>query len=186
MAALPVGSRVWSDLLANEAFVAGFWGWLLAQVGSWVGGARPRVGARRSATDPARLGACPQVGKIFTYRFTHGKWRLRALLDSGGMPSSHSSLCVGVTTSVALQHGFRSSAFALGLAFSLIVMYDAAGVRRHAGKQAEVLNKLLSSAQDLDLGTEQLKEVLGHTPLQVVMGCLLGIVTACVVHVRLF
>lgn len=122
---------------------------------------------------------------MFTYRITHGKWRFRALLDSGGMPSSHSSLCVGVTTSIALTQGFSSSAFATALAFSLIVMYDAAGVRRHAGKQAQILNKIILSSQDeFGTGTEQLKEVLGHTPLQVFAGCVLGIVTGCVVHAK--
>jgi len=159
MAALPGGGQVWSELVANEAFVAGFWAWLVAQ-----------------------------VGKVFTYRITSGKWRLRAVMDSGGMPSSHSSLCVGVTTSVGLSQGFAHPAFAVGLAFSLIVMYDAAGVRRHAGKQAAVLNKLLSSSEnlvDLDLAGEQLKEVLGHTPLQVLCGLLLGVATACAVHARL-
>jgi len=84
-----------------------------------------------------------QSGKIFTYRARKGKWRLRACLDSGGMPSSHSSLCMGVTTAVGMLHGFASSLFAMSLAFSLIVMYDAAGVRRHAGKQAEVLNMVI-------------------------------------------
>jgi len=84
-----------------------------------------------------------QGGKIFTHRARKGKWRLKACLDSGGMPSSHSSLCMGVTTAVGMLHGFTSSLFAVSFAFSLIVMYDAAGVRRHAGKQAEVLNMVI-------------------------------------------
>lgn len=95
-----------ADLFTNRVFMVGFWAWF-----------------------------CAQFGKIFTRAFKTGRWELRAMIDSGGMPSSHSAFCVGVTTAIALQHGLGSSLFALGLCFSLIVMYDAAGVRRHAGKQ---------------------------------------------------
>jgi acid phosphatase family membrane protein YuiD len=99
------------------------------------------------------------------------------------MPSSHTSLVVGLATSVALTEGLGSVVFVLCLAFALIVMYDAAGVRRHAGKQAEVLNALVEDYfQGHPVSEQELKEVLGHTPLQVAMGALLGIVTAIVYH----
>ncbi len=101
------------------------------------------------------------------------------------MPSSHTSLVVGLCTSVAIQHGLGSSLFVVCLAFALIVMYDAAGVRRHAGKQAEVLNALVEDYfQGHPVSEQELKEVLGHTPLQVAMGALLGVVTAVVYHMK--
>lgn len=157
MAALPGGAQIWSELLANQAFVAGSISWAFAQ-----------------------------VGKIFTYRLTHNKWRIKALLDSGGMPSSHTSLCTAVTATAALVHGFHSTIFVVSLAFCLVVMYDAAGVRRHAGKQAEALNKILRSSieWEMDLAAIELKEVLGHTPLQVLAGLCVGIITAVLVHMR--
>jgi acid phosphatase family membrane protein YuiD len=106
-----------------------------------------------------------------------------AQFDSGGMPSSHTSLVVGLATSVALTEGLGSPLFVLCLAFALIVMYDAAGVRRHAGKQAEVLNALVEDYfQGHPVSEQELKEVLGHTPLQVAMGALLGVVTAIGYH----
>ena len=99
------------------------------------------------------------------------------------MPSSHTSLVVGLATSVGLTHGLGSTVFVMSLALALIVMYDAAGVRRHAGKQAEVLNALVEDYfQGHPVSEQELKEVLGHTPLQVAMGALLGVVTAVLYH----
>ena len=119
-------------------------------------------------------------------RLTLGSRRRRCTapqFDSGGMPSSHTSLVVGLATSVALTHGLGSSLFVSCLSFALIVMYDAAGVRRHAGKQAEVLNALVEDYfQGHPVSEQELKEVLGHTPLQVAMGALLGIVVAVGYH----
>jgi acid phosphatase family membrane protein YuiD len=79
-----------------------------------------------------------QVAKIFTYYMVVRKWDFRMVIGSGGMPSSHSALCFALTTSVAFVHGVSDALFPVCLGFTLIVMYDAAGVRRHAGKQAEV------------------------------------------------
>lgn len=137
-----------SDLLSNRVLLAGLCAWAVAQ-----------------------------FLKIFTTRYKTGVWDLRALVASGGMPSSHSALCVGVTTAVAIQHGFGSPLFAMGVCFSAIVMYDAAGVRRHAGKQAEVLNKVIGELLDgHPVSLTKLKEVLGHTPRQVMAGAILGLV----------
>ena len=98
------------------------------------------------------------------------------MFDSGGMPSSHTSLVVGLTTATAYQYGLGSTMFPLSLAFSLIVMYDAAGVRRHAGKQAEVLNRILDDMfKGQSISERKLKEVLGHSPLQVLAGAVLGV-----------
>eukprot|EP00775_Hariotina_reticulata_P013044 gene13045-13171_t len=92
------------------------------------------------------------------------------------MPSSHSALCAGVTTAIAYHNGMGSSAFALAVAFCSVVMYDAAGVRRHAGKQAEVLNQVIGELlEGHPVSDVKLKEVLGHTPLQVCCGAVLGV-----------
>jgi acid phosphatase family membrane protein YuiD len=101
------------------------------------------------------------------------------MFDSGGMPSSHTSLVVGLTTAIGYQYGLGSTMFPLSLAFSLIVMYDAAGVRRHAGKQAEVLNRILDDMfHGESISEKKLKEVLGHSPLQVLAGAVLGVFIA--------
>lgn len=98
-------------------------------------------------------------------------------VGSGGMPSSHSSFSMALTTSIGKLHGWDSSIFAVSLSFSLIVMYDAAGVRRAAGQQAKILNKIIYDFhKNKKIREERLKELLGHTPKQVIMGALLGIV----------
>eukprot|EP00238_Polyblepharides_amylifera_P010831 CAMPEP_0196587266 /NCGR_PEP_ID=MMETSP1081-20130531/56966_1 /TAXON_ID=36882 /ORGANISM="Pyramimonas amylifera, Strain CCMP720" /LENGTH=180 /DNA_ID=CAMNT_0041909405 /DNA_START=386 /DNA_END=928 /DNA_ORIENTATION=+ len=143
-----------AELLNNQAFMSAYFAWMFAQ-----------------------------LLKVPTHYFATGKWRLKAMVDAGGMPSSHSSLCMGLTTSIALQHGLSSSLFPVCLGFSLIVMYDAAGVRRHAGKQAEAINKLMAEMYKGILNRENgplLKEVLGHTPIQVAAGAILGIFTGIV------
>ncbi|OMP08610.1 Calcium-binding EF-hand [Corchorus olitorius] len=93
------------------------------------------------------------------------------------MPSSHSALCTALTTSVAICHGIADSLFPVCLGFSLIVMYDAIGVRRHAGMQAAVLNMILEDLfQGHPISQRKLKELLGHTPSQVFAGAMLGVV----------
>ena len=136
-----------SDLSGNHVFMSAFWSWLTAQ-----------------------------TMKYFTAFYREGRWDWRVIFDSGGMPSSHTSLVVGLTTAIAYQHGLGSTLFPLSLAFSLIVMYDAAGVRRHAGKQAAVLNRILENMfQGESISEDKLKEVLGHSPLQVLAGAVLGV-----------
>ncbi|MCO5584318.1 hypothetical protein L7F22_038242 [Adiantum nelumboides] len=117
-----------------------------------------------------------QVFKVFTTFFVERRWDFKMLLGSGGMPSSHSALCVALTTSVALCHGISDALFPVCLGFSLIVMYDATGVRRHAGMQAEVLNLIVEDLfQGHPISEKKLKELLGHTPLQVGAGAFVGI-----------
>lgn len=102
-------------------------------------------------------------------------------IDSGGMPSSHASFVMGLTTSIGLMHGWDSTYFAISLCISLVIMYDAAGVRRAVGKQAIVLNKMLEDMQrkKKKIVTEQrLKELIGHTPVEVFAGAILGIIIA--------
>lgn len=101
---------------------------------------------------------------------------LKLIIGSGGMPSSHSAIVTSMATSIGYIHGFESSYFAMAAVLSMIVMYDATGIRRAAGKQAEVLNVLIHKMGDPELPIDKkLKELLGHTPLQVLMGALLGI-----------
>ena len=95
------------------------------------------------------------------------------------MPSSHSASVAALSTAVALWHGFRTPLFAVTLYFSLIVMYDAAGLRRAAGRQAMVLNRLIERHfQDSETETQKLMELLGHTLLEVLVGALLGVGSA--------
>ena len=106
----------------------------------------------------------------------------KRLSGSGGMPSSHSSFVVSVAVSIGMLYGFASPLFALGAALSLIVMYDACNVRRASGEQAKVLNHIIEHWNELtpDLIGVQLKELLGHTPLQVFFGALLGVAVSVI------
>ena len=100
----------------------------------------------------------------------------------GGMPSSHTSVVVSVTVAVGIRMGFNSALFAISLALALITITDAMGVRRQAGKQAAVLNRVVQELVENggDLPEETLKELLGHSPLQVLVGALLGLVIAII------
>jgi acid phosphatase family membrane protein YuiD len=106
-----------------------------------------------------------------------GKWNWGYLFSAGGMPSSHSSLMVGATTAIGLHEGFNTSLFALAAAITMVVIYDAAGVRRQAGIHAHKINVLINELlAGHPISDKQLLEVLGHTPLEVTGGVLLGIV----------
>lgn len=106
-----------------------------------------------------------------------GKWKWGYLFSAGGMPSSHSSLMVGATMGIGLHQGFNSAVFALAVAMTMIVIYDAAGVRREAGRHAEMINILIEELlAGHPISDKQLREVLGHTPMEVVGGVFLGIV----------
>ncbi|HEY3312960.1 MAG TPA: divergent PAP2 family protein [Anaerolineales bacterium] len=106
-----------------------------------------------------------------------GKWRWGYLLSAGGMPSSHSSLMVGATVGIGLHEGFDTAVFALAIAMTMIVIYDAAGVRREAGRHAEKINILIDELlAGHPISDKQLREVLGHTPMEVGGGILLGVI----------
>jgi acid phosphatase family membrane protein YuiD len=112
------------------------------------------------------------------YLQTH-HWNWALFVSPGGMPSSHSALIVSVTHSIGLSVGFNSALFALAFALSMIVIYDATGIRRQAGKHAELINAMINDlAAGNPLKEEQLREVLGHTPLEALGGILLGLVVA--------
>jgi hypothetical protein len=114
------------------------------------------------------------------YLRTH-EWKWRVMLNAGGMPSSHSALMVGATHGIGLFMGYDSALFALAVAITMIVIYDAAGVRRQAGIHAERINILFEELLKGHMWDQnELREVLGHTPLEVLGGILLGLVVATV------
>lgn len=112
------------------------------------------------------------------------KLDFKRFIGSGGMPSSHASFVMSLTMAVGFENGFDSAAFAISAVVSFVVMYDAAGIRRSAGQQAAILNKLVESVVKADFpGTEKkLKELLGHTPIEVFGGAILGIIIAIIRH----
>ena len=144
--------NMWDELLGNQLLVSAVLGWVVAQ-------------GLKTLID-------------FALNKSFNKDRL---VGSGGMPSSHSATVCGLTTAAVIKYGVGSFEFAISFVLSMIVMYDAIGVRRETGKQAKLLNSILMenplklSAEVLQ---ERLKEYVGHTPLQVVAGALLGVFLA--------
>ena len=146
-----------SELFSNELFVSAASAWFIAQ-----------------------------LLKTIIHTFVTKDFSIERMYGSGGMPSSHSSTVTALATTAYLIHGAASSEFAISAILAIIVMYDARGVRRETGIQAKVLNDLIDLLKDIhnELMSmdDKLKEFVGHTPLQVVAGALLGIVIACTVH----
>jgi len=138
------------EVFNNEILFSGFIAWLIAQ-----------------------------VLKIFTDFYKNRKVDVTRMVGSGGMPSSHSSLVMGLSTAVGLKHGWGSDLYVIALVFSLIVMYDASGVRRAVGKQASLLNRMIKDLyKHKRILEEELKELVGHTPKEVFAGAILGIIVA--------
>jgi len=117
-----------------------------------------------------------QIFKLLSDSIIHKRINFKRFVETGGMPSSHSAVVTSLMTAVGLSEGFDSPMFAVSFVFSFIVMYDAAGVRRAAGKQAQILNQLINSKQVKVDTNEKLKELLGHSPVQVFVGAIYGIV----------
>ena len=117
-----------------------------------------------------------QTFKVIYDLITQKKFNFKRIMGAGGMPSSHTATVMSLATLIGKYNGVDSAIFALSLIFAGVVMYDAAGVRRAAGKQAKLLNKIV---QTPGLSTvevqERLVEVLGHTPIQVIVGAIIGI-----------
>ena len=134
----------------NKALIAGLIAWLLAQV----------------------------IKMPLDYLYSR-KWNWALLLTTGGMPSSHSSLLTATSLGIGLYHGFDTPVFAIAVAITMVVVYDAAGVRRQAGIHAQRINVLFDELlHGHMLNEKDLREVLGHTPLEVVGGILLGLIVA--------
>jgi len=125
-----------------------------------------------------------QFIKVVTVLIKSKRIDFRRFIGTGGMPSSHSSFVTSLTTSVAITEGFSSTAFAISVVLALVVMYDAAGVRRAAGQQAKILNKIVEEWEHADFAKtdKRLKELLGHTPFEVFAGAILGIAIAIIRH----
>lgn len=130
-----------------------------------------------------------QIIKIFTTSIYRKEFSLRQLLvGSGGMPSSHSAVVVATAISCGLLYGFDTPIFAVAAVLAVVVMRDAAGVRREAGKQAAMINRVSQelSRTRTNFVTDALQELLGHTPLQVLFGALLGVAMAFLCQCWLF
>jgi len=121
--------------------------------------------------------------KVIIYYVQDGKFSLWHFFEAGGMPSAHSAAVTALTLSIALTQGWQSPLFAISLVFALIVMYDATGVRRAAGKQAELLNKIVDDIYSNGrVKVDKLKEVLGHDPVQVLGGGSLAFVVTLITY----
>ena len=122
-----------------------------------------------------------QLYKVIYDLITTKKFNFKRILGAGGMPSSHSAVVVSLATLIGKYDGVNSSIFAVALILACVVMYDAAGIRRAAGKQAKLLNKLIETPGLTGVEvSERLVEVLGHTPVQVFVGALIGLVAGLI------
>lgn len=145
--------KILLDLIANEVLISALISWFLGQF------------------------LKVPVEYFLTHKINWGLW-----FSSGGMPSSHSSLMTAVSLSIGLTSGFDSPIFALSVATSMIVIYDATGVRRQAGIHAQKINMIIEELlSGKPLNQEQLKEVLGHTPREVAAGVMLGVIVSLIV-----
>lgn len=121
--------------------------------------------------------AIAQIIKIIIDLIRNKTLNFKLITSSGGMPSSHSSFVTALACAVGFKEGFNSTIFAITFVLSMIVMYDASGVRRAAGKQAEVLNIFISNFEKHGIKIDsKLKELLGHSPIEVFVGAILGII----------
>ena len=141
------------DLLHNRIFMASICGWFVAQ-----------------------------FLKTLIYMWFNRKFVAERMVGGGGMPSSHSATVCALATAAGMEYGGGSFEFAMAMVFAIVVMYDAIGVRWETGIQAKVLNEMLEMFRKMGKKMsveEKLKEFVGHTPLQVGAGCILGIMIAC-------
>jgi acid phosphatase family membrane protein YuiD len=131
-----------------------------------------------------------QILKTLIDMWATGSFKLERMYGNGGMPSSHSATVCALMTSAAFRYGLSSFEFAISFILGLVVMVDAMGVRRETGKQAKLLNMMMEQDfwkfDDPVVFEKKLKEFIGHTPLQVVCGAVLGVVVACIAETVLF
>lgn len=119
---------------------------------------------------------CAQLYKVLTGMIREKRLNLRWIFDTGGMPSSHTATVASLSTAAALYYGVVTMPFLITLVFSIIIMFDAAGVRRSVGKQAQILNKMSDELHEKGHVSEaQVKELLGHTPVEVLAGAAVGV-----------
>jgi len=123
-----------------------------------------------------------QAIKVFRDYLRHRKLNIKSFLDTGGMPSSHSASVAALSTVVALYYGILSIPFLITVVFTLVTMFDAAGVRRSVGRQGQLLNQMIDDlGRNQQITYDRVKELLGHTPIQVFAGAFLGIVVALII-----
>lgn len=122
-----------------------------------------------------------QTIKSVLFFIAEGRWDSSRFFGAGGMPSTHSALSVSVAVSIGYMEGWDTALFALAGVFALVVMADAAGVRRATGEQAKVLNKLmLLIFREKRVKSERMKELIGHTPFEVIVGAIIGLTIATI------
>jgi acid phosphatase family membrane protein YuiD len=120
-----------------------------------------------------------QFSKLLIFLLREGQLKIRYLATAGGMPSSHSALVTAMATRVGMNYGVESGLFSVAVLFAAVVLYDAAGVRRAVSHQARILNRMLEEVIEYQRFSEKrLLELLGHTPFEVFVGLLLGLITA--------
>ena len=122
-----------------------------------------------------------QSFKVIFELVKNKKLNIRRIWGSGGMPSSHTALVCSLATVVAIREGVASSSFAISVVLAAVVMYDAAGVRRAAGKQARVLNQIIENEGNINV-QEKLIELLGHTPKEVFVGAIVGVFVSILLY----
>ncbi len=145
---------IFEQIFNNKIIIASVWSWFIAQ-----------------------------IIKIIIDCIKNKTINPKLIVSSGGMPSSHSSFVSAMAVSVGLKDGFNSTMFAIAFVISMVVMYDASGVRRAAGKQAEVLNIFIENFEKHGIKIDsKLKELLGHSPIEVFVGAILGIIIALTVN----
>ena len=137
-------------IFANHALIAALTGWVIAQ-----------------------------LVKVPLHYLHARQWNWSLLFTAGGMPSSHSALVAGLAHCLGLLYGFDSPFYAIGFTVAMVVIYDATGIRRQAGKHARIINQIITDlASGHPLKQEKLREVLGHSPMEALVGTLLGLATA--------
>ena len=142
-----------------------------------------QIAANRPLWTAILAWAIAQVIKIIVDLVRYKKLDWRLLFATGGMPSSHSALVTSLAVAVGMEQGFNSTYFALATVFAFVVMYDAQGIRRQAGTQAHIINVMLENLENTGIKLDKnLKELLGHTPVQVIGGAVLGIIVALFIH----
>ncbi|HJJ05971.1 MAG TPA: divergent PAP2 family protein [Clostridiaceae bacterium] len=131
---------------------------------------------------PFLIWFCIQTFKVFYDLVKTKKFNFKRIMGAGGMPSSHSAVVTCLATMVGKSQGIETPIFAVSVVFAFVVMYDAAGIRRAAGKQAKLLNKIIETPGLSGVQvSERLVEVLGHTPTQVVVGAIIGIIVGLII-----
>lgn len=128
--------------------------------------------------------AVAQILKVLGTLIKHKRLDFRQIMSSGGMPSSHSAFVCACASATGMLYGWSSPIFAIAAVIAIVVMYDAANVRKAAGEQAKILNYMMEHWMEMKpaLFGKELKELLGHTPFQVFAGALLGVAVGCLAY----